>query len=317
MKNEQTTIPQRAPRRPRPGSSTPNDQHPGSWPWVIVGISALALLWTYWQTIVDLFKDWQRDENYSVGQLVPLAALYLLWQDRTAIRRCVFQPFWGGVGLLILAQVLRFGGLMFLFESAERYSLILTVAGMVLLIGGTRFFRQTAWVLLFLFLMVPLPGKVHNLLSGPLQNLATAGAVFTLELAGVTVAREGNIILLNHSVPLAVAEACSGLRMLTAFVVVAATLAYVVNRPRWQKAVLVISSVPVAILCNLARLVVTAQLYLVADSKTAERFFHDFAGFTMMPLAVLILVIELYIMDKLIVPDDPADRGSETVRETK
>ncbi len=92
--------------------------------------------------------------------------------------------------------------------------------------------------------------------------------------------------------------------MLTAFVVVSATLAYVVNRPRWQKVALVLSSVPVAILCNLIRLVVTAILYMVASGETAERFFHDFAGLTMMPLAVLILIGELWIMARLIVDDD-------------
>ena len=97
--------------------------------------------------------------------------------------------------------------------------------------------------------------------------------------------------------------------MLTAFVVVAATLAYVVERPRWQKAVLVISSVPIAIACNLARLCVTAVLYVVASSETAERFFHDFAGLSMMPLAVLILAGELFLMARLVVPEEQAANG--------
>ena len=104
--------------------------------------------------------------------------------------------------------------------------------------------------------------------------------------------------------PLNVAEACSGLRMLTAFVIVAAVLAYVVNRPRWQKLVLIISSIPVAILCNIARVVVTALLFQVAGSDVAEKFFHDFAGWAMMPLAVLILVGELWIMSRLVIEDE-------------
>ena len=160
--------------------------------------------------------------------------------------------------------------------------------------------------MLFLFLMVPLPGRIHNLISGPLQKLATTGAVFCLELIGITVAREGNIIVLNDRVPVAVAEACSGLRMLTAFVVVASVLAYIVNRPRWQKVVLLCSSVVVAIVCNLIRLVVTAGLFLYTSSAAAERFFHDFAGWTMMPLAILLLLGELWIMAQLVV-DEPGE----------
>jgi exosortase len=154
--------------------------------------------------------------------------------------------------------------------------------------------------------MVPLPGRVHNLISGPLQTWSTTGTVFLLELFGVTVGREGNVIVLNDVQHVAIAEACSGLRMLTAFVVVAAVLAYIVNRPRWQKLTLVVSSVPIAVVCNLGRLVLTAVLYLVVSSTAAERFFHDFAGISMMPLAVLLLLAELKLMAWLVTPDQPA-----------
>jgi exosortase len=270
--------------------------------WVGTLIVLLAALcWGYWSTIHGLFKDWGRDQNYSVGQLVPLVALYLVWHDRDRLRKCRISPSVWGMVLIILAQGMRVFGLLYIFESAERYALVVTIAGLVLLVAGKEVFRQTRWILLFLFLMVPLPGRVHNLISGPLQNHATAGAVFFLELLGVTVSRLGNVIVLNDSVELGVAEACSGLRMLTAFVVVAATLAYVVNRPRWQKATLILSSVPVAIICNLARLVVTAELFLLADSQTARTFFHDYAGLTMMPLAVFILAGELALMNHLVV----------------
>lgn len=275
--------------------------------WLTVASVLLAgLVWAYWPVVVQLVKDWQRDPNYSVGQLVPLAALYLVWQERWALRRGTVRPCWWGLAVIAVAQIGRGYGMLMLFESAERYSLILSIAGLILLVGGKQVFWRLRWALLFLVLMVPLPGRVHNLISGPLQHQATSGAVFLLELAGVTVWREGNVIVLNGSVHVAVAEACSGLRMLTAFVVVAAVLAYIVNRPRWQKVTVLISSIPVAILCNLIRLFVTTELYLWADDKTAEAFFHDFAGLTMMPLAIGLLVGELWVLNTLVLPDDPA-----------
>jgi exosortase len=129
-------------------------------------------------------------------------------------------------------------------------------------------------------------------------------AVATLELLGITVVREGHTMLLNDTVPVAVAEACSGLRMLTAFIVVAFVLAYVVNRPRWQKAILMLSCIPVAIVCNQIRLVVTAILFLVVSNQVGEKFFHDFAGLTMMPMAVLILAAELWILSHLVIEDE-------------
>jgi exosortase len=214
------------------------------------------------------------------------------------------QPSYWGALLIVVAQALLGIGLIYLLESAERYALVLAIAGVVLFVWGRHVFHQLRWILLFLFLMVPLPGRIHNLISGPLQDLSTLGAVAALELAGVTVAREGHVMLLNDRVPVNVAEACSGLRMLTAFIVVAAVMAYVIDRPRWQKAVLLFSSVPVAIICNLLRLVATALLFLVTSSQTAERFFHDFAGWTMMPAAILMLLGELWIMSRLVLPAD-------------
>jgi exosortase len=263
----------------------------------------VALLWSYWSVVAGLLRDWRSNDNYSVGQLVPLAAVYLLWQERHALARLAAKPSGWGVLLILFAQALLAFGLLFLFESAERYSLVIAVAGVVLMVCGRKVFRQVSWILLFLFLMVPLPGRIHNLISGPLQDLATVGAVAALELAGVTVTRAGHVMVLNDRVHVAVAEACSGLRMLTAFIVVAAVLAYIVPRPRWQKAVLVISSIPVAIVCNLLRLVTTALLFMVTSSQTAERFFHDFAGWTMMPMAVVILLGELWMMSRLILPE--------------
>lgn len=271
-----------------------------------------ALVWSYWATILGLMVDWESDQNYSVGQLVPFAALYLLWHDRSRLAQCRVSTCWWGVAVILTAQAARFFGLIRLYESAERYSLVLTVAGVVLLVAGWQVFRQSKWILLFLFLMVPLPGRVHTMISSPMQELATTGAVFSLELFGTVVTREGNVMLLNDTVPVAVVEQCSGLRMLTAFVVVGSVLAYVIQRPRWQKVVLIIGTVPVAILCNLVRLYVTARLFLAVGNEAAERFFHDFAGLTMMPMAVGLLVGALWVMSRLVVPDEPDRRAASS-----
>ncbi len=266
-----------------------------------------ALVWSYWGTIIELMADWRNDDNYSVGELVPFAALYLLWIDRKAVFRTEATPCLWGLLIILVAQAARAYGLLYMFDSAVRYSMVLTIVGLVLLVAGRAVFRQVFWILAFLFLMVPLPGRIHNAISGPLQTLATSGAVFFLELVGVTVARDGNVILLNDSVPLAVAEACSGLRMLTAFIVVGYVLAYVIERPKWQRVTLVVSTVPVAIMCNLVRLVVTAVLFLVTTSDFAERFFHDFAGLTMMPMAIAALLGELWILARLVETEPVGD----------
>jgi len=279
-------------------------------PGVLLALSTLvvALIWSYWPTLKELWRDWQIDANYSVGQLVPFVALYLAWADRKALAGRLLSPTWWGLALIALAELMRVYGFVFLYQSAERYALIVTIWGLVLLICGWSIFRRLGYGLALLIFMVPLPGIVHRSIDAPLQRMATSGAVVVLELIGVTVTQEGNVITLNHETPVAVAEACSGLRMLTAFIVVAAAFAYLVHRPVWQRGVVLLSSIPIAIFCNVARLAATSILYLSASSEVAERFFHDFAGITMMPIAILLLFLELWVLQWLVEDEGRAPR---------
>jgi len=285
--------------------------------WGLISATAALLVitaWSSWSTMADLFKEWQGNEDYSAGQLVPLVALFFLWVRRKQLWECVLKPcWWGGIALLILAQAARIYGLLFMFESAQRYSLVLTAAGLVLMVAGWQVFRRVSWILLFLFLMIPLPGRIHNMISGPLQRLATSGSVFILEVFLPRVSQQGNVVMLNENTPMAVAEACSGLRMLTAFIIVAGFIAYVVKRARWEKTVLLLSSIPVAVMCNIIRIVVTAILMLMVSTKVGEKFFHDFAGVVMMPAAVLLLFGEIWLMDRLVVPETAAQKSQSVV----
>jgi exosortase len=266
-------------------------------------VLVMVTVWSYWPTIVDLFKEWQRNDDYSAGQLVPLIALFLVWHKRKELRKCFLTPCWWGIVLLVLAQMARSYGLLFIYESAERYSLVLTIAGLVLLVAGWQVFRKVSWILLFLFLMVPFPGRVHNLISGPLQRAATTGSVFLLEAFGVNVSQNGNVVTLNEQTTMAVEEACSGLRMLTAFIIIAGFITYMVKRSHMQKAILFLSSIPVAVMCNIMRLCVTAILFIHVNAEIAEKFFHDFAGFCMMPVAVIMMFGLLWLMDKIVIAE--------------
>lgn len=289
---------QAADKRPHP---TPNQLSAPKIFGLLVIVS--SLLWSYWGTIQSLLRDWRTDEDYSVGMLVPIAAAYVLWQRRASLQLVDWKPCWWGALVVIVAQAMRIYGLFVVVESIERYSLVVTIGGLLLLVGGAAMTWRMWTLILFLLLMIPLPGKLHNTIAGPLQNLATLGAVFSLELLGSVVVRDGHVITLNGTTPLAVAEACSGLRMMTAFVVVGCVISLIVERPLWQKLMVVVSTVPVAMVCNLVRLVVTAKLFEYVDGPTAERFFHDFAGWFMMPLAIAFMFAELWILKLLTTTD--------------
>jgi len=277
-------------------------------------VSAILVLivvtgWAYGTTITELFKEWQGNDDYSAGQLVPLVVMFLVWVERKKLEVCLLMKpcWWGGITLLVLAQVSRMYGLLFMYESIESYSFVLTLIGLILIVAGWRVFRKLSWIMMFLFLMIPLPGRVHNLISGPLQRMATTGAVFLLEVFGVRVGQQGNVINMNGTTPLAVAEACSGLRMLTAFIIVAAFIAYMIKRSRLKKAILLLSSIPVAVICNIIRIFLTACFMLYVGGEFAEKFFHDVAGYVMMPISVMLIFGELWVLDKLVVAESALD----------
>lgn len=262
-----------------------------------------CLAWSYWPTLNDLFAFWQRNQDYSVGQLVPLVAIYLIWRERSWLSPEKLRPTAWGLALVMAAQVIRFLAVYYAYASAERFSFVLTIAGLILLLGGWVVFRRLVWVQLFLLLMVPLPQRVHNLIALPLQTWATRLGCFGLELLGFYVRREGNMLYVDDQSSVLVAEACSGLRMLTAFVFTAALLCFLIRRPSWQKLLLLVSSIPIAVAANGLRVLATSVVIHWTKNPLIEQQFHDVAGLAMMPLAVLILVAELKFLALLMQPN--------------
>jgi exosortase/archaeosortase family protein len=103
-----------------------------------------------------------------------------------------------------------------------------------------------------------------------------------------------------------VAEACNGLRMITAFFVISGLIVLLVKRPCWEKMVVLISSLPIAMLCNTTRLVITAIAFTFVKGEYWEKIFHDFGGYAMVPLALAAVIGEFWLLQRLTVL--PAER---------
>ncbi|UCG33178.1 MAG: exosortase/archaeosortase family protein [Phycisphaerales bacterium] len=269
---------------------------------LILPVILLAtLIWSYWPTLLELAEFWQTNEDYSVCQLVPLVGVYLVWRQRHRLSQGVLRPSWrwGLVGLAF-AQAVRFAGVYYAYGSAERYSLVFTLWALVLLLGGWSLFRRMFWILCFLLLMIPLPQRVHDAIALPLQGWATFIGASGLELLGFFVWREGNVVHVEDVTTVMVAEACSGLRMLTAFVFTTAVLCFVVKRPRWQYVALMLSSIPVAIISNGLRVLGTGVFMYYVDGEVAGQRFHDIVGLLMMPFAIVVLLLELRFLSAVV-----------------
>ncbi|MHC4332010.1 MAG: exosortase/archaeosortase family protein, partial [Planctomycetota bacterium] len=258
----------------------------------------VTFLWSYQSGLADLWELWRISDEYSSGLLVPFLAVYILWSRRSEIARCPIKPSLWGLGAFVAAQVVRLLGLFLMYSSAERLSIVMSVGALVLLLLGWQFFKKVSPILLFLCLMLPLPNLIQHYVGLHLQRYATASAVFCLEVIGYEVVREGNIIHIGNA-SVAVAEACNGLRMITAFLVISGLVILLVRRALWEKLVILASSLPIALMCNTIRLAVTAMFFTVLEGERWEKIFHDFGGYAMMPLALAAIVGELWLLAKL------------------
>ncbi len=261
-----------------------------------------ALVVSYWSTISDLVTIWQFSDEYSAGMLVPFLAGYVVWARRKELGNYVPKPAFSGLIMLIGAMGLRFAGLYLDMSSFERLSLIGAIGSIVLLSLGWRLFFNLLPIIMFLILMIPLPNQINDAFSLKLQEWSTVSAVWTLEMMGYIVERDGNIITLNDT-SVAVAEACNGLRMIMAFFVIAGWFALLALRKWWEKLVIFVSALPISILCNTIRLAITSIAFTIIDAKEWAEVFHDYGGYAMMPLAIAIILGELWILKNIFVED--------------
>ena len=264
------------------------------------GLVLMAFLWSYWSGLGELWSLLLRSDEYSAGLFVPFLSVYILWSRRHDIAQCPVKPSIWGLFAFIAAQAIRLLGLFLMYSSAERLSIILSITALVLLLFGWQLFRKVSTILLFLCLMLPMPNMMQYFIGLRLQSWATSSAVFCLELIGYEVIQEGNIIHIGDA-SVAVVEACNGLRMITAFFVITGLVVLLVKRTWWEKLIILASSLPIALICNTIRLAITAVFFTVLEGEYWEKIFHDFGGYAMMPLALAVVVGELWLLAKLTV----------------
>jgi exosortase len=276
-------------------------------PALLLAVLSCVFLWSYWTTLGETSARWAYDAQYSHGYLVPIFAMVLLWLRRREIAAQRWSPCWWGLALLGAAVGARLVGAYFHFVWLDAASLLPCLAGMCLLVAGSAYLRWAGPAIAFLFFMIPLPYRLATALSGPLQTIATEGSAFALRLLGRPAIAEGNVILLNE-VDLGVVEACSGLRMLMVFFALSTAVALVIRKPLWEKLLVCASAAPIALLANILRISVTGMLKENDLGEAADAFFHDVAGWLMMPLALGLLGLELKLLNHVLL--DPPGRAS-------
>jgi exosortase len=273
----------------------------------VMGTVVAALAWASWPAFTEMFKTWSDDPRYSHGFLVPLFAAYLLYHRRNLMAGKVLKPSWIGLPFLLVGAALKLVGGRYFIVWFDGISLLPTLVGLCLLLGGRSVFRWAWPAIGFLFFMIPLPYRIENSLGPPLQRMATLVSTYILQTFGLPAQAEGNVINLED-VKIGVVEACNGLGMLMMFFAYATAVAMVIRRPLLDRVIIVLSAAPIAMIANILRIATTGLLHAFSTRAIADHVYHDLAGYLMMPMALAMFGAELFVLSKLFreIADDVA-----------
>ena len=185
---------------------------------------------------------------------------------------------------------------------------------MVWLFAGWRVLWWSLPSIMFLWFMVPLPFRFERALSLPLQGVATKLSCWILQFLGQPALAERHIILLGDN-RLEVEQACSGLRIFVGILALAFAYVIVVRRSWWERALLLASAIPIALLANASRIVATGLLYQYASGEAARKFAHDAAGWVMILFAAGLFALVLWYLCRLVREVEMVEVGSLVRRE--
>jgi len=284
---------------------------------VIIGI---LFCYLYRDEIQTIIHRWLTDSSWSHGFLIPMFSLYFINQHKEEILRSVrnneLQPNYIGLFFLICGVLFYpFNIVQLQYGYLRPIGMIATLGAIVLFLGGWRLVKYTWLPIVYLIFAVPLPRRYYVSLTMPMRHLAASVATALLNLVGGMEANVNGVVIdviykgrqLEPS--LNVAEACSGMRLLMAFLALGVAMAYLHHRPLWQRLVLLASTIPIAIFCNIVRVTVTGFIYVLIHPKYTQGIYHDSLGLMMLPLAFGLYGFLAWFMSSLFI------EGSDIVNE--
>ena len=288
--------------------------------WVKLLLVVVPFCALFYDILFKIVRRWIVDPTWSHGFLIPLFSLYFLNQKKETLLSLEPKPSYAGLmGLLFCIAFYPINFAQFQIAYFEYILVIPALISIVLFLGGWAILR-TVWLpIAFLVFAIPLPDRFYKAITIPMRLFAADISTVVLNwIPGIESTPSGATIeVLYHGKALEpaldVAEACSGMRLLMAFVALGVAMAYLHQRPIWQRVVLVLTTIPIAILCNVVRVIITALIYILGDPRYAQGIYHDTLGLLMLPLAFGLYGAIAWFMSNLYTEEEDEQAAPVTV----
>lgn len=258
--------------------------------WHVLGSLAMLALavwacWPAWSIIVQ--SAWNNEEDSHIF-LVPFVAAWLVWIRKGRMRRLRPTSQWVGLVFVILGAALYMGGYEYDVNSYRYAGAIVVAVGALFSILGLEVMIAFLPAICVLVFAIPVPGIIRQPLAVKMQGATALITQQIFDLMGVAVEQNQNMLRINgHQVR--IEEACNGLRMIFALVLVSYAFAFSTPLRGYVRFLVLILSPVSAIVCNVIRLIPTIYLFGILDPAQATTI-HNYLGWPMLPLAFLILM---------------------------
>jgi exosortase len=266
-------------------------------PWLTIAWFSILLIACYFPVLSQLVHKWYNDEDMGHGFFVPVIAGYIAWQNRDKLLAIDVRPNYWGLAIVLFSgfqlYIATLGAELF----TTRMAFIEAVVGTVLFLGGTQALKILAFPLMLLVFMVPIPAIIYNRITFPLQLFASQVAASALELLGVPVLRDGNVLELP-SQKLSVVEACSGIRSLLSLTFLSLVYSYFFDQRRWMRWVLFLCTIPIAIVANAGRVTLTGIMSEIRPDL-ATGLPHEMSGWVIFMIALGMLIFVHQLISKV------------------
>jgi len=296
--------------------------------WVALGVHnyiktfiILGLFYCVYQNQIDgIVSRWTSDPSWSHGLLIPFFSLYFLNQHKAEILKLKTKPNYLGLFLLICGLVFYPLNIVhFQYGYLQPLSMVATLGAIVLFLGGWSLVKYMWLPIGYLVFAIPLPQFIYVQITMPMRQWAALVATALLNLVkGIEATVSGVIIDVVYNgqrmePPIDIAEACSGMRLLMAFVALGVAMAYLHYRPLWQRLILLAATIPIAIFCNIVRVTVSGFIIIFWDAQYAQGIWHDGLGMLMLFLAFGLYGAIAWFMSSLFVEQVNGPRQEDII----
>jgi exosortase D (VPLPA-CTERM-specific) len=267
----------------------------------LIGLLALCVLMlflTFFRGLAAMIERWLALPEYSHGFLLPIVAIFLIWQKYPEIEKVVFSGSWLGVLIVSAGICILVVGELSAIYTISQVAFVITLVGLIISLTGLSAFRLFWAGAAMLLLMIPIPNFFLEGWSSRLQLISSELGVAIMRLFGISVFLEGNVIDLG-TMKLQVVEACDGLRYMFPLVALAIVAAYFFRVSAWKRWLIVAASVPTAVVVNSLRVALIGIFVEFGSLALAEGFLHEFQGAVFFFLSCALLLFEMWLLTRL------------------